>query len=551
MDDEILAYKNGKMVTLKLSDKTPAYYKEQSTTLGSVKNQIEEGYSLKISYDKFGDVRFVLIDKGNRPGFVNDVTEENYSIYSVINNEIMAYKDGKLVSLKLEDDLTVYKDSTTTTYGQIKMSLTTGYSLAVGYDSAKNARYARVVEEKMSGPIVVLDSFSTSKYNLSSNPVVMRDGNKSTASEISKYDVVYYSQSLDTVWAYSKKVSGTIESASPSRDNVTSVTIAGKTYNVETADASIALSSSGDFVLGDTVTVLLGKNGEIAGVVKPEDVSSTIYGYLIGVGTSNFTDNDGNITSSKYVEVLQTDGSIMKVKVNKDFTELLNSPVKITINAKIASVDRYETAGGVKGTVDVNEMTIGDTSVAKNVNIIEVGSIDDSEPVCYKPIFFKRLDGLNLSSNNVRYYKKNKNGEISDLIVYNVTGDAYKYGIVTKSPSGGQSGNCSGLIGASESFSTAATSLATTGRPVQLLVAGNIVNSITPLNKISDSIISITSTSVETAKKTYKVSEDCVVYNEQYNVMTTEDALNDTTRRLEFYVDKYSNTVRVIKAIKK
>lgn len=552
LDNEILAYKDGKMVTLKLSDKTPAYYREQSTTLGSVKNQIDEGYLLAVSYDMYGDVKYVRVDDGKKLSFVNDVTEKNYSIYSVINGEIMAYKDGKLISLKLPDDLTVYNEDKTTNYGAVKASLGTGYFLAVGYDSANNAKYARVVEEKMSGPVVVMAGFAPSSYSLSSNPTVMRDGNKSSASEIAKYDVVYYSQALDTVWAYSKKVSGTFEAASPSRDNVTSVTIAGKTYNIETADASIALSSSGDFVLGDTITVLLGKNGEIAGVVEPGDASSVVYGYLIGVGTSVFKDNDGNETTSKYVEILQTDGSTMKVKTTKDYSGLLNSPVKITLNNKIATVELYESSKGIQGVVDANEMTIGDSHVADNVNVIEVGSIDDSEPACYKKTFFKRLDGLKLSSKNVRYYKKNKGGEITDLILYNVTGDAYKYGIVTKYPSSGKTGNCSGIIGVNGSFSTAATSLATLGCPVQIFVStNNSVHSITPLTKITDKVVSVSATEIATNKKTYKMSDECVAYNGEYNVVSLEEALVDTTKKLEFYVDKYSNTVRVIKVMKK
>ena len=63
------------------------------------------------------------------------------------------------------------------------------------------------------------------------------------------------------VLAYTDKVTGVYEKASPTKDSPTSVTISGKEYSVESVDAFNALSSSGTFKYGDTVTLLLGRNG--------------------------------------------------------------------------------------------------------------------------------------------------------------------------------------------------------------------------------------------------------------------------------------------------
>ncbi len=88
------------------------------------------------------------------------------------------------------------------------------------------------------------------------------------------------------VLAYTDKVTGVYEKASPTKDSPTSVTISGKEYSVESVDAFNALSSSGTFKYGDTVTLLLGRNGEAAGVVGGSESTSshTTVGFVTETG---------------------------------------------------------------------------------------------------------------------------------------------------------------------------------------------------------------------------------------------------------------------------
>ncbi len=48
----------------------------------------------------------------------------------------------------------------------------------------------------------------------------------------------------------------------------TSVTVAGTSYKLATSSAAYALSDMGVFSIGDTVTLLLGQNGEAVGVLS-------------------------------------------------------------------------------------------------------------------------------------------------------------------------------------------------------------------------------------------------------------------------------------------
>ena len=485
----------------------------------------------------------------------NNLTTVSYNVYTVLENEIVAYKDGSLVSLKLSDNLTAYHNLQTTTLGAIKNSLDTGYLLSVAYDSSGSAEYVNVNDNELEGPLTVLSDTFYTTLGLSNNPVVMRDGNRSSLSSISKYDVVYYSATLDMIWAYSKKVTGTYEEAFPSRDSVSSVKIGGTTYTIESAEAAAALSSTGDFSLGDTITVMIGKNGNIAGVVSPENVSNTVYGYVTNAGTTEFNDSDGNITSSRYVQLVHTDGSTVKYKTKSDYSSSIHSVVKLTLSNGVATLKTENVGSSVKGVVDADKMLLGNTELAENVKILDVTTVEPSEAAGYTTLFINRLDGLTIKSSEVLHYAKDSKGRITDLILYNVTGDAYEYGIITNASSAGAEtgGNYSGYVG-TQVLNVSSQNIkysVSAGQPIQIIRNGNNVTYMVALTQVPEKIESISAAYVQTATKTYKISDDCVVYGPSYNVMTLNEALNNSALKYQAFLDKQSGTVRVIKALNK
>lgn len=520
-----------------------------STTAGTFK--INDSFD----YGLVGKKGYILTSNSNELlSFIqNNISTVDYTIYSVLENEIVAYKDGGLVSLKLSDNLTTYYKLQTSTLGNIKKSIDTGYLLSVAYDSYGNPEYASVNDGALEGPVTVYSDTFYKTLGLSSNPVVMRDGNKSSLSAVTTYDIVYYSTSLDMIWAYSKKITGTYEAAYPSRDSVSSVNISGTTYVIESADAAVALSSSGDYALGDTVTVMIGKDGEIAGVLSPEKVSNNIYGYVTAAGTSEFTDSDGNVTSSRYVQIVHTDGSVVKYKTKNIYSSHISKVVRVTLSDGLAKVSSVNASSGLSGTVDYEEKKIGNTPFSENVRILEVTSNNAADPSAYTTVFISRLDGITIKASQVLHWAKDPSGRITDLILLNVTGDAYQYGIVTgasTSAGAGEGGSYSAYKGTNQiNFSSGSTKFGVTaGQPVQFVMKGNSVSSMIALSEISGDIDSITPAYVVTDKGTYRVSDECVVYSSQYSVMNINDALSNSNLKFFAYIDKYSNTVRVIKA---
>ena len=81
---------------------------------------------------------------------------------------------------------------------------------------------------------------------------------------------------MQTLWVYTDRVAGTIQELSPTPSNPTSVKVAGQTYEIETASAAYELSDLGSYQVGDTVTLLLGRNGGVAAVAAASAVAGCV-----------------------------------------------------------------------------------------------------------------------------------------------------------------------------------------------------------------------------------------------------------------------------------
>ena len=91
---------------------------------------------------------------------------------------------------------------------------------------------------------------------------VYRNDKVSDSAELNKYDVYYYSESLKTLWVYTRRAAGRITEVSPSASAPTSITVAGTSYTLgSTAIASqvSSLNGGGEMCIRDryiTIQVL-------------------------------------------------------------------------------------------------------------------------------------------------------------------------------------------------------------------------------------------------------------------------------------------------------
>ena len=475
--------------------------------------------------------------------FGNNQSVQSYAVYSSTNSDVIVYSGSGLSSLDLDKNVKAYFNLQEQTLGNVMPSLDMGYGIDVFYNSSGVVDYVLVSSGKISGPATVYTLSTLERLGFDSSSTYMRDGKKATKSDISQYDIIYYSTAMDTVWSYSKKVTGVFEKASPNKDSVTSVTVSGTVYELESAAAMSALSSGGNFELGDTVTLLLGKDGRVADCIDPTGTNETSYGILKSVGTKPFTDVNGNETTSYYATVVLTNGNEATYMAKSEYDEYINKPVRLNVTGGVATVSKINLSDSVYGKVDASKMKLGTSSLADDIEILDVTTTDDYESLNYTTVFVSRLDGATISASDVLYYSKNLEGEIDKLILEDVTGDAYSYGIVQKATtklSNGASmkgGTYEVVIGSeNRTVSSSSTKFAVqSGQPARFELSGNSVNKIVGLSSVPGNVTAVSSTYIETEEGKYLLSDKVVCYDENYMVVPISDVISGNYSVFAYY----------------
>ncbi len=449
-------------------------------------------------------------------GFIKaDGNVEKLVVYSKLDNAVMAYKSGTMVKVDIDAKTTAYRNSETTTYGSIESSLSTGDTIYVVRNANNKIEYVNVESDSMTDAVTVKTNTWYSAFtNDTQSLTVMRDGVKGTVSDIKTNDIVYYLKDINTVFAYSKKITGVYEKASPNKDMPTTVTISGNDYSIETVDAFNKLSSAGSFNLGDTITVMLGKDSEIADVMTGGTSSVTANGFLYSAGTKSLANADGEYYTSPYASIVYADGTSAEFVTNKEYKSFLNSVVTVKIKDGIATLSPVNSSS-ISGTVDVQGYTIGNHAVSPTCNILDVSTTDNTQNAVYKTVYLQRLDNVSLSSSNVLYFSKNQRGEIDSLILNNATGDNYSYGVITqttKDSNGNQGSPYTLNINGSEircslNYGTKFRS----GDAVGAAMNGSNINSLISLTS-AGTVTDMNESTVTIGGTDYPVSDELVIY---------------------------------------
>ena len=281
-----------------------------------------------------------------------------------------------------------------------------------------------LVNSAMEGPVVASAGWQSELPFAASTATVYRDGTAATLERIQDQDVLYWSESMRTVWAYSEKVTGTYQSASPSAAAPTSVTVAGRTYSIESTQAAYDLSDLGAYQVGDTVTLLLGRTGGVAAVGTGQSSGGVLYGVITAVASDSYDDGQGGTYNARTVTVVATDGGSYRYQTTNRSLEA-GQLVRVEPDSDTPVTRLSETR--LTGRVSSDGERIGNYDLADNVQIID--TYESRTPIRVYP---QRLAGVSLTGSMVRYYVLNAQGEISHLILDDVTGDIHQYGVITE-----------------------------------------------------------------------------------------------------------------------
>ena len=490
-------------------------------------------------------------------------SSEKYAVYSVLSDSVIVYRNSSMESLDLNNQTTVYDGKTKTTYSAIKSGMEMGDVLSVKRTNG-NIDYIVYQKGNLIGPYTAGAGADWElSMDINQSTVIMRDGNVCSTSDIQPYDILYYVPEINMAFAYTTKVTGVYNKAIPNKDNPTEVEISGVTYKVEGSSAFKKLSSSGSLKIGDTVTVLLGKTNGIADVMTSAAISSEIIGYAYETGSKTYTSSNLKEYSNYYINVIDANGRTYSYTTNQNYENCKNSVVRISINDGIAKVTALSRAT-LSGSFSWDSKRLGSEQLADNISILDIGTTDKNDPSLYTTVHPQRIDGVNISSGKVLYYHKGTDGKIDELILNDVTGDSYTYGLITSATNASMglhaSGSYSYLInGTSYSFASSSSMYnVSSGEGVKLSSANN-PSIMLPLTKLDGNVELTTNTHLTSGGKTYPLADNVQVYEKEYGSTTIyrmkpiSEIVGNDSYTLYAYYDKSpasGGRIRIIVAMK-
>lgn len=477
---------------------------------------------------------------------------------------------------------TVYLDGEKTTALEAAADITTGSTLRLYFDGEGRYLSSVLVSYQMEGPKTVTSDWNQiyTLFDISGQPTVIRKGVAAEISEISRFDVVYYSAANNTVYAYSDKVSGVYEKAAPLKSTVTNVTVSGKSYELGSAEAMNKLGENpGAFAIGDYITLLLDRDGKVADAIDASASGINDLGVLI----NTFVRINENGSQEYVAKIFLADGSIMEYTAADDYHRLNGSLVRFRFAGGKAVLSRI-TPVSEAGKINKENRTFGGHWLTSDCSILVLLSNPqvsgssavysessstasdgtDGEgtggDVLVRKIRLSDIEGSELRKDQVIHVEYV--GEMQDvglLFLKNVSNADYEYGLITRTGYKETSGGSRTTSGEYDVLIHGLTATIYAGRRsfTSQVIGINTIDS----SDIVDAVILGTGKKVE-AVSLERVKIDGTVYKadpnmdiylltdiNEYSRISTDEAMNLGSGQITVYGDRSFNSGGIVKVI--
>lgn len=415
------------------------------------------------------------------------------------------------------------------------------YATTLGYTVVNNeVNYVSVMLEKVNSPYV-----AKSGDRLPFTPAVLyRNGAISSSALLSKNDVYYYSRELDSAWIFTERVSGKIESISAGSGGQETVTILGKSYTLGNTDAAYQLSALSGTGVDSYVTLLLGMDHAVAGVLTGDEVNGTYYG-VIQSGTPGANTEKGGMQVS--FDVFCMDGVVRSFAADQDEFYPAGNAVTVTITNSGVRV-KPAVVSRLSGKVNAAATKIGNDAFAEDIRILDMGRAGAA--IVVEP---DRLAGLTLDSRDVRFHTVNAGGEIDNIILDDATGDTWTYGYLTDisgSTESAASGTSTGATytwisdGTTSSYKSSGAVFPVTHGAIGLVYESNGTTLRTMLELASVQLEALDAVSATANNRVYRLAGNVQVYLKQDDTLylTKASAVNPDDYTLTGWYDNFTGS---------
>lgn len=369
-----------------------------------------EGKEGKAILDADGKLLAFHVKEGVSDKVVNVIsTEATYLIAS--GNE----------RITVEPDTVVYRDEKSTTWKECYLNISSSTPVTFHYDANGKLAYlffggtqaedvtvmvARTTPKNGANPFASMASGGS--YTMFKNGVL------ATAADIRQYDVATYDAGTRIIQVSDLKLTGVYEKVSPSPAAPTDIKLMGKDFKV----LSTARDDLASFKIGDRITLLLTSDGMVAGAVS----ASTVKSDAVGIASYNEAGTSATVTLlQNNMELKGTVSASSKTRCDNQLVTVSSGGIdKLTLTPVSGS--------DARGNLDTAKGTVGDRAVAENVVVY-----DRVQNGAMVKVDYDKLPAT-VSRSKISFVSYDYAGRVKYLVLDDVTGDAYEYGIFSYTP---------------------------------------------------------------------------------------------------------------------
>lgn len=297
-------------------------------------------------------------------------------------------------------------------YSEAYSTLVSGSKVTMYLDKGKiQAVYVTGgATEASTDAVVVMGNASAADFHQltggASDFAIMKNRQSIRMSDLKPYDVVTYDSLSNTLIASDLRLTCVYSEADPNIKAPTSITAAGgQKFDV----LESAWNTCGDFKPGDSVVLLLTADGKVAGMTSSSgSAGSTAIGFVEG----------------GKVELLLPNGLTMPLSGTLFNTSLDQQVVTVAMTKSGISLGRL-TSRGAPGDFQIGSMRLGSHTVTAGVRIYE--QVSSGTMVSLEP---GDLTADAIPADRIACYHLNSSGMVDYIILSDVTGNAYVYGMM-------------------------------------------------------------------------------------------------------------------------
>lgn len=235
---------------------------------------------------------------------------------------------------------------------------------------------------------------------------IVKDRQPITLSQIKPYDVATYDQLTNTLVVSDLRMTAVYTDPAPTPKTPLTIQVAGNKFDV----LQSAWDTIGDIKPGDNVSLLLTADGKVAGIVKSDPkVRSTAIGMVTEGSAEIFLPNGSTLKLSGKVSNAASVGG---------------QPVVISAGRDAFSVSRLS-ENRAPGAFDVPGLKLGKLTVSSSVRIYE-----QSQSGSVVSVDRGSLDMASIPAERISSYHVNSANIVDYIVLNNVTGSAYIYGMM-------------------------------------------------------------------------------------------------------------------------